>query len=35
MDMEEKLNWLDKEYLSKFDKIEVDSEIDIRSHLTA
>lgn len=27
MDMEEKLNWLDKEYLGKFDKIEVDSEI--------
>ena len=27
MDMEEKLNWLDKEYLSKFDKIEIDSEI--------
>ena len=27
MDMEEKLDWLDKEYLSKFDKIEVDSEI--------
>lgn len=27
MDMEEKLIWLDKEYLSKFDKKEVDSEI--------
>ena len=27
MDMEEKLLWLDKEYLSKFDKISVDSEI--------
>lgn len=27
MDMEEKLKWLDREYLSKFDKIEVDSEI--------
>ena len=27
MDMEEKLEWLDKEYLSHFDKIEVDSEI--------
>lgn len=27
MDMEEKLDWLDKEYLSKFDSIEVDSEI--------
>lgn len=27
MDMEEKLNWLDQEYLSKFDKISVDSEV--------
>jgi hypothetical protein len=27
MDMEEKLDWLDKEYLSKFDYQEVDSEI--------
>ena len=27
MDMEEKLDWLDREYLSKFDKIEIDSEI--------
>lgn len=27
MDMEEKLIWLDEKYLSKFDKIEVDSEI--------
>ncbi|CUX39369.1 insulinase family protein [Clostridium sp. C105KSO13] len=27
MDMEEKLNWLDKEYLSSFEKIEVNSEI--------
>lgn len=28
MDMEEKLNWLDKEYLSRFDYLEVDSEIE-------
>ena len=27
MDMEEKLNWLDKEYLSKFDTLEIDSKI--------
>ncbi len=27
MDMEEKLGWLDREYLSKFDAIEVDSEV--------
>ncbi len=27
MDMEEKLDWLDKEYLSKFDFVSVDSEI--------
>ena len=27
MDMEEKLNWLDTEYLNQFDKIEVESEI--------
>lgn len=27
MDMEEKLNWLDQEYLSKFDAITVDSQI--------
>lgn len=27
MDVEEKLVWLDREYLSKYDKIEVDSEI--------
>lgn len=27
MDMEEKLNWLDEQYLSKFEQIEVDSEI--------
>ncbi len=30
MDMEEKLNWLDKEYLCRYDKIEVDSEIRIQ-----
>ncbi|MDD3401867.1 MAG: insulinase family protein [Hespellia sp.] len=28
MDMEEKLNWLDKEYLSKFEQICVESEIE-------
>lgn len=27
MDIEEKLNWLDREYLSSFDKMEIDSEI--------
>lgn len=27
MDMEEKLNWMDREYLSKFDAIEVDSQV--------
>ena len=27
MDMEEKLEWLDQEYLSKFDKIEVESQV--------
>ena len=27
MDMEEKLDWIDREYLSKYDKISVDSEI--------
>ena len=27
MDMEEKLNWLDEQYLGKFDKEEIDSEI--------
>ena len=27
MDMAEKLTWLDKEYLSKYDRIEIDSEI--------
>lgn len=27
MDMEEKLNWMDREYLSKFDAIQVDSQV--------
>ena len=30
MDMEEKLNWLDQEYLSAYDKKEVDSEIHLQ-----
>lgn len=30
MDIEEKLNWIDKEYLSDFDKIEVDSELKMQ-----
>ncbi len=30
MDMEEKLDWLDREYLSKFDRIDVDSAIAIQ-----
>ena len=30
MDFEERLTWLDKEYLSNFDQIEVDSEIEIQ-----
>ena len=30
MDMEEKLNWIDREYLSKYDRISVDSEIKIQ-----
>ncbi len=30
MDYEERLDWLDKEYLSKFDKIELDSHIDLQ-----
>ncbi len=30
MDMAEKLNWIDKEYLSKFEKIEVPSEIALQ-----
>lgn len=31
-DMEEKLNWLDSEYLSKFDKLSVDSQIHMQKH---
>lgn len=27
MDMEEKLNWMDREYLGKYDEIEIDSEV--------
>ena len=30
MNMDEKLDWLDKEYLSKFDKIDVNSEIKLQ-----
>lgn len=30
MDMEEKLNWIDKEYLSHFDYLEVDSDIELQ-----
>lgn len=30
MDVEEKLRWIDKEYLSKFDKLEIDSEIKMQ-----
>lgn len=31
MDMCEKLDWLDKEYLSNFDKINVDSKLDVQN----
>ena len=34
MNMEEKLNWLDEEYLSKFDVIKVDSHIDYQKPFT-
>lgn len=34
MDIEEKLNWLDGEYLSNFDKLEVDSEIKMQKPFT-
>ncbi len=34
MDMAEKLDWLDREYLSKFDRTEVDSEIGLQSPFT-
>lgn len=30
MDMEEKLNWIDREYLSKYDRISVDSDIKMQ-----
>jgi Predicted Zn-dependent peptidases, insulinase-like len=30
MDMEEKLEWLDKEYLSKYDSIKIDTNIDMQ-----
>lgn len=30
MDMADKLEWLDKEYLSKYDRVEIDSEIQIQ-----
>lgn len=30
MDMAEKLDWIDKEYLSKFDRIEVESQIELQ-----
>ncbi len=30
MDMEEKLNWMDQEYLSKFEKIQIDSKIKLQ-----
>ncbi len=35
MDMEEKLNWMDQEYLSHFDKITVDSEIKLQAPFDA
>ena len=35
MDMDEKLDWLDKEYLSKYDYLEVDSEIRDQEPFTA
>ncbi len=34
MDMEEKLNWIDENYLSKFDALSIDSEISRQSHFT-
>ena len=30
MDMEEKLQWLDEKYLSRFEKAEIDSEIRLQ-----
>ena len=35
MDMAEKLEWLDREYLCKYDKIEVDSEIHLQKPFDA
>ena len=35
MDMEEKLDWIDREYLSKFDAIEVDSAIPMQAAFDA
>lgn len=35
MDMEEKLNWLDREYLSAFEKCEVDSELKLQKPFDA
>lgn len=35
MDMEEKLQWMDREYLSHFDKITVDSEIKLQAPFDA
>lgn len=35
MDMEEKLNWLDEMYLSKFDTLEIDSEIQLQKPFEA
>ncbi len=35
MDMEEKLNWLDEMYLSKFDILEIDSEIKLQKPFEA
>ena len=34
MDMEEKLEWMDREYLSHFDRIDVDSEIKLQTPFT-
>lgn len=35
MDMEEKLNWIDQEYLSKYDRIPVDSQVKFQEPFTA
>ncbi len=34
MDMEEKLNWIDREYFSKYDRITVDSEVKLQQPFT-